>query len=486
MADHRNKLFVTGWPIKHSRSPLIHNHWLAIHGIEGCYEKVAVEPEKFHSFMSSIKESDYLGGNVTIPHKEMAFELCDRCDEAAYRIKAVNTLWTEDGQLVGGNTDGYGFLANLDQGAAGWDSSEARSRPAIVLGAGGASRAIIDALKVRGFDHIVIANRTQSRAKKLAEEFGAGCEAIGLDEVKNHLSRCDLLVNTTSLGMESGDELPADVAILPDDAIVTDIVYTPLITPLLKAARERGLRTVDGLGMLLHQAVPGFEKWYGLRPDVTAELRQILLRDLGEAPSSDTPLFVGLTGSIGMGKSTTAQMFRELGIPVSDSDAIVHRLYAGRAAPLIEEAFPGTVKAGVVDRGELSKSVIGDEAAMKRLEAIVHPLVQEEEEAFRARVQREKAPFAIFDAPLLFERNNTAKMDRVIVVTAPANIQKERVLSRPGMTEEKFAALLARQVPDAQKREQADFIVDTSLGMEDARRAVSNIVKTLTDLSIGR
>ena len=148
MADHRNKLFVTGWPIKHSRSPLIHNHWLAILGIEGCYKRVAVEPEKFHSFVKSIKASDYLGGNVTIPHKEMAFELCDKCDEAADRIKAVNTLWMEDGQLVGGNTDGYGFLANLDQDAAGWDSSETRSRPAIVMGAGGASRAIIDALKV--------------------------------------------------------------------------------------------------------------------------------------------------------------------------------------------------------------------------------------------------------------------------------------------------------------------------------------------------
>lgn len=190
-------------------------------------------------------------------------------------------------------------------------------------------------------------------------------------------------------------------------------------------------------------------------------------------------LFFGLTGSIGMGKSTTAQMFRDLEIPVYDADATVHRLYAGRAAPLVEALFAGTVKDGVVDRGELAKHVVGHEAAMKRLEAVIHPLVREEEQKFRQQAIDDVEPIAVLDTPLLFEMGGQNKVDGIIVVTAPAEVQRQRVLARPGMTVETFDAILARQVPDAKKRAKADFVIDTSLGLEAARILVSEIVTNI-------
>ena len=231
--------------------------------------------------------------------------------------------------------------------------------------------------------------------------------------------------------------------------------------------------------MLLHQAVPGFEKWFGVRPSVTAELRNLLLEDLGEMPERTKPLFIGLTGSIGMGKSTTAQMFRDAGIPVHDADATVHDLYAGEAVPLVEAEFPGTSKDGAIDRAALSKVVVGDEAAMKRLEAIVHPLVRREEMAFRKRVEQEGHSMAILDAPLLFEMGTDRSVDGIIVVTAPPDVQRQRVLERPDMSVEKFEAILARQTPDAEKKDLADFIIDTSKGLEAARADVATIVETV-------
>ncbi|MCJ8310811.1 MAG: dephospho-CoA kinase [Hyphomicrobiales bacterium] len=187
-------------------------------------------------------------------------------------------------------------------------------------------------------------------------------------------------------------------------------------------------------------------------------------------------LFFGLTGSIGMGKSTTAQMFRDLEVPVYDSDATVHALYSGRAAAPIEAGFPGTTKNGVVDRTELSKYVVGNETAMKKLEAIVHPLVREEELKFRQTVIDSGEPLAILDIPLLFETGGEKRVDGIVVVTAPAEVQRERVLAREGMTAEKFEAILQRQVPDAEKRSKADYVVDTSKGMDWARQEVAKIV----------
>ncbi|MER8374365.1 dephospho-CoA kinase [Mesorhizobium sp. M1406] len=191
-------------------------------------------------------------------------------------------------------------------------------------------------------------------------------------------------------------------------------------------------------------------------------------------------IVLGLTGSIGMGKSTTAKMFAEAGVPVHDSDETVHRLYAGKAAPLVEAAFPGTTSAGVVDRAKLGQRVLGDAAALKRLEAIIHPLVRADADAFLALHRAAGAPIAVLDIPLLFETGGRDRVDKVVVVTAPAEIQRERVLARPGMTEEKLASILAKQVPDAEKRRQADFIVDTGQGFDAARAEVNAIIRQLT------
>ncbi|WP_095083881.1 shikimate dehydrogenase [Mesorhizobium sophorae] len=276
MAEPIKKAFVTGHPIRHSRSPKIHGHWLAQHGIDGSYQAIDVAPEDFAQFLATLQADGYRGGNVTIPHKEAAFALVDRRDEAAEEIGAVNTLWFEDGILWGGNTDGHGFAANLDDHAPGWASNG----PAVVLGAGGASRAIIHALKQRGVADIRIVNRTLARAEELRDRFGAGVSAHGMAATGELLADAGLLVNTTALGMHGNETLAADPALLPDHAIVNDIVYVPLETPLLAAARARKLKTVDGLGMLLNQAVPGFERWFGVRPQVTAGLRALIVADL--------------------------------------------------------------------------------------------------------------------------------------------------------------------------------------------------------------
>lgn len=191
-------------------------------------------------------------------------------------------------------------------------------------------------------------------------------------------------------------------------------------------------------------------------------------------------IVLGLTGSIGMGKSTTAKMFAEAGVPVHDSDEAVHRLYAGVAAPLVEAAFPNTVRDGTVDRTRLAERVIGDAAAIRRLEAIIHPLVRADADAFLERHRRAGALLAVLDIPLLFETGGRNRVDKVVVVTAPPELQRERVLARPGMTEEKFRAILAKQVPDAEKRSQADFVVDTGSGLEAAREAVAGIIAQLS------
>ncbi|WP_404925784.1 shikimate dehydrogenase [Mesorhizobium sp. ORM16] len=280
MAEATKKAFVTGHPIKHSRSPKIHGHWLARYGIDGSYQAIDVAPQDFAEFLSTFQANGYLGGNVTIPHKEAAFALVERRDEAAQQIGAVNTLWLEGGQLWGGNTDSHGFAANLDDHAPGW----AINGPAVVLGAGGASRAVIHALKQRGMSDIRIVNRTLARAVELRDRFGAGVSAHGMAATGELLADAGLLINTTALGMQGNEGLAADPALLPDHAIVTDIVYVPLETPLLAAASARKLKTVDGLGMLLNQAAPGFERWFGVRPQVTPELRALVEADLAPKP----------------------------------------------------------------------------------------------------------------------------------------------------------------------------------------------------------
>lgn len=275
-----NHAFITGWPVTHSRSPLIHGHWLAEHGLEGEYVKHGVEPDDLPALFDAVRQGQWLGGNVTLPHKEQAFGLVDHVHEPAQRLGAVNTVWQEEGQVHGTNTDGYGFLANLDERAHGWDGADKQQRGALVLGAGGAARAIIVALQDRGFVPIFIANRTLERAQTLADEFGVPCRAIALDDVATKAAKVSFIVNTTSVGMD-GMSLPVPLDGFEPDSLVHDIIYTPLETPLLAQARQRGMPAVDGLGMLLHQAVPGFERWFGVRPTVTEALRALILRDLG-------------------------------------------------------------------------------------------------------------------------------------------------------------------------------------------------------------
>ncbi|QRY67128.1 shikimate dehydrogenase [Ensifer sp. PDNC004] len=273
-----NHAFVTGYPIKHSRSPLIHGYWLKKLGLPGSYRAHEVKPEDFAAFVASLKDgtSGFSGGNVTIPHKEVACRLADQPDELSQELGAANTLWVQDGKVHATNTDGRGFVANLDERAAGWD----KTSTAVILGAGGASRAIIQAVRDRGIKTIHVVNRTVERAQELADRFGPAVEAHPMGALKDAMTGAGLFINTTSLGMD-GSEAPAiDFGLMSSSAIVTDIVYVPLKTPMLAQAEAQGLATVDGLGMLLHQAVPGFELWFGCRPTVDAALRQLIIDDM--------------------------------------------------------------------------------------------------------------------------------------------------------------------------------------------------------------
>lgn len=276
------RAFVVGHPIKHSRSPLIHGYWLEKYGIAGSYERIDVEPVNFGDFLRGFHQQGFVGGNVTIPHKEAAFARVERRSERAERLKAVNTLWIEDGELWGDNTDVIGFMANLDQSLGkGWERDV---ETALVLGAGGAARGIVAGLQERSFQRIVIANRTIAKAQELARDLepysAVKLEPVAWDDLDRALAATQLIVNTTSLGMAGQPPLVLDLANAPRQAVVADIVYVPLTTPLLAAAERHGLRTVDGLGMLLHQAVPGFGRWFGIRPDVTPELRALIIADL--------------------------------------------------------------------------------------------------------------------------------------------------------------------------------------------------------------
>ena len=264
---------VVGHPVKHSRSPIIHGYWLEQFGINGRYDRYDVKPEDFSHFVKTLSEQGLQGVNVTIPHKEAAFLALDEATERARRLKAANTLWFENGKLWGDNTDSIGFLANLDQGHPGWDIN---AKSALILGAGGAARAIIAGLQKRNIEKITIVNRTRERAEELALMSGGQVAVAEWSKLSFQLESADLVVNTTSLGMSGQPDLDLSLDPLGRNALVTDIVYVPLETNLLKQARLRGNPVVDGLGMLLHQAVPGFEHWFGKRPVVTDELRHLV------------------------------------------------------------------------------------------------------------------------------------------------------------------------------------------------------------------
>ncbi len=271
---------VMGWPVSHSLSPVLHGHWLDGLGIDGAYVPLAVAPENFAEVLRALAKMGFRGVNVTVPHKEAALAAVDDADALARRIGAVNTVIVgADGKLTGTNTDGFGFLENLKEGAPGWNPA---AGPAVVLGAGGAARAVVVALTDAGVPDIKLINRTRARADRMAQDLGGPVTVHDWNDRAAVLAAANLLVNTTTLGMTGKDPLEISLDALPVAALVNDIVYAPLETGLLAAARARGNPVVDGLGMLLHQARPGFEAWFGQAPRVTADLRARILVHLGQ------------------------------------------------------------------------------------------------------------------------------------------------------------------------------------------------------------
>lgn len=268
---------VAGWPISHSRSPAIHGYWLEAYDIDGAYVPLAIQPNDVEEAFRALPKLGFRGWNVTLPHKEAAFRAVDERSAAAERIGAVNTVTVrEDGSLHGDNTDAYGFIANLDQRVPDWP----KDRPALVLGAGGAARAACFALAEAGVANIRLANRTADRAKALAAEWPEHAEVVAWEDRAAAADGAGLVVNTTSLGMQGKAPLEMALDALPADAVVYDIVYVPLTTPLVHAAKVRGNRALDGLGMLLHQATPGFKRWFGRQPSVTEDLIQSIIKDI--------------------------------------------------------------------------------------------------------------------------------------------------------------------------------------------------------------
>jgi shikimate dehydrogenase len=278
MANSVRAACVVGFPVKHSRSPLIHGTWISQYGLDADYRREEIAPDAFADFISHLAERGYVGANVTIPHKEMALALSEP-DDRAEAVGAANTLWYDNGRLNSTNTDVEGFTGNLDAAVPGWAK---RVDEAIVLGAGGSARAVIYGLIERGVTKINVVNRTAGRADVLRARFGDAVLPANWSALPHLLARASLVVNTTSLGMAGQPPLPIDLGPLPRHAIVADLVYAPLETELLREARARGHAVADGLDMLLHQAVRGFQLWFGVRPEVTPQLRAVVETDLAK------------------------------------------------------------------------------------------------------------------------------------------------------------------------------------------------------------
>ncbi len=276
MTDHKIPLAgVIGHPVGHSRSPKLHGHWLKTYGLEGHYVPMDVAPADLETVLRTLPKAGFVGTNVTVPHKEAALRIADHVSDRATVIGAANTLvFREDGSIHADNTDGYGFMENLRAGAPDWN---AKDGPAVVFGAGGAARAVLHALADAGVPEILLTNRTRTRADHLKEEFGQRITVVDWVQAGNVIENAELVVNTTSLGMQGQPELRVPLDGLQPGAVVTDLVYAPLKTNLLKIAEDAGCTVVDGLGMLLHQAVPGFERWFGVRPEVNDDLRAAVL-----------------------------------------------------------------------------------------------------------------------------------------------------------------------------------------------------------------
>ena len=267
---------VIGHPVNHSRSPRMHNFWLAHFGLEGYYIPLDIDPKKFERSIRNLPELGFVGANITIPYKEKVLKIADKISDRAALVGAANTLtFLQNGGIYADNTDGYGFLQNIKSKYKDWSAREGIS---VVFGAGGASRAILGALIEDGASDIILANRTRSRADQLRSDFGAKIKVVEWMKIQNYLSEASTVINTTSLGMVGKTDLPIPLNTLKKNTLVTDIVYTPIETHLLATATKMGCRTVDGLGMLIHQAIPGFERWFGIKPGDSQALRELLIK----------------------------------------------------------------------------------------------------------------------------------------------------------------------------------------------------------------
>jgi shikimate dehydrogenase len=282
MTQEFRKSCVIGQPIAHSRSPLIHGYWLKRYAIAGSYTRIEVSPDDLQDFLKNLTRSGYAGCNITLPHKEASLKWLDDVSEGARRLGSINTVYVKDGKTYGMSTDGMGFLANLMNHHP---HVRIAGSTVLILGAGGSSRAIIGELQVRGVASLFLANRTLARAEELQRKMGGNIVCLQESEIETVLSRVDFLINTTSQGMNGSNDVDLPLELLHKEAIVADIVYTPLKTALIAKAEARGLRTVPGLGMLLHQAVPGFERWFGVKPKVNQELYDLVAEDIIRASS---------------------------------------------------------------------------------------------------------------------------------------------------------------------------------------------------------
>ena len=277
MTNLAPKVCVIGWPISHSRSPLIHGYWLKEHNLTGSYERQPVEPKNLAAFFGDLRNGAFTGCNVTLPHKQTTLAFIQHPDSRVSRIGALNTVWTEAEELHATSTDGPGFLANLRSAQS---DLILQNSTVIILGAGGSSRAIIDEMLRQGAPRVIVFNRTKARAEELTKLFGPQVQAIDAIDLPRHFSKAQLLINTTSAGIGNGEKLAVPWQSLNQNAVVSDLSYVPLVTPFLQDAKARGYRIVTGLGMLLHQAVFGFEKWFGVRPAVTPELYTLVAQDI--------------------------------------------------------------------------------------------------------------------------------------------------------------------------------------------------------------
>ncbi len=471
----KKRAAVLGHPIDHSLSPALHRFWLKKAELEGDYIAldVADSDAAFAAMIGALRHYGFRGCNVTLPHKRRAFALADEVSAVAQGLGVANMLSFSNKSVVGDNSDVSGFASALTHHA----THLPESFSALVLGAGGAVPAVLQALIEAGAQQIYVANRTRARAEKLAQHFSGKLTVLDWARRESVVGAVDLIINATSAGVGTGAGFDFSFAKARPDIVVGDLSYRPLETDFLARAKAHGLTVFNGLSMLVFQAMAGFRQWFGATPGPVDEAIAFLSETLKQP--AEKPLLLGLTGSIGMGKSTTARLFAEQGVAIWSADEAVHRLYekGGAAVGLIKERFPDCVREGAVDRACLSRALAADKEGFVWLEKQVHPLVYLDQCLFVHR--QEKAKAILLDIPLLFESENQRRLDAIIVCTADEKVRRERVLARPGMSAEKLDMILARQWAEQDRIDKADYIIRTDGGIEEARAQVGTVLAAL-------